>query len=202
MTSNSHCFMISIFKSLFFPIGSLIDLIWTLGMIHSECKTELRFDKHDLDSLFHCLRIPQQFVCQQRTVCNGMEALCIFLKRLAYPCRYTDMVPRFGRNPTELCIIFNTVLDFIYANHSHRLQNWNLNPFLQPHKLNEYAVAIHNHGAPLNNCFGFIDGTVRPIARPKTHQRPYVQRTQESPWNKVPECCHTKWADCQSMWPI
>ena len=27
------------------------------------------------------------------------------------------------------------------------------------------------HGAPLQNCFGFIDGTVREIARPKFNQR-------------------------------
>lgn len=100
-----------------------------------------------------------------------MEGLCILLKRLAYPCRYTDMVPRFGRNPTELCLIFNEVLDLVYANHSHRLQNWDLNPFLQPDQLHRYAEAIHLQGAPLTNCFGFIDGTVRSIARPKHNQR-------------------------------
>ena len=26
-------------------------------------------------------------------------------------------------------------------------------------------------GAALENCFGFVDGTVRPIARPDEHQR-------------------------------
>ena len=66
-----------------------------------------------------------------------------FTERLAYPCRYTDMVPRFGRNPTELCLIFNEVLDFIYTSHRHRLQNWDKNPFLQPDQLHRYADAIH-----------------------------------------------------------
>ena len=34
-----------------------------------------------------------------------------------------------------------------------------------------YAAAITATGAPLQNCFGFIDGTVRPIARPVDNQR-------------------------------
>ena len=34
-----------------------------------------------------------------------------------------------------------------------------------------YADAVSARGAPLQNCFGFVDGTVRPIARPGEHQR-------------------------------
>lgn len=37
-----------------------------------------------------------------RLVCNGMEGLCIVLRRLAYPNQYVDMIPIFGRHPTEL----------------------------------------------------------------------------------------------------
>ena len=86
-----------------------------------ECKIELRFAKKHLTELCEFLGIPEKITCVQRTVCSGMEGLCILLKGLAYPCRYTDMVPRFGRNPTELCLIFNTTIDFIYDNHKHRL---------------------------------------------------------------------------------
>ena len=71
----------------------------------SECRTELRFGEQYLDLLRRNLQIPDEIVCSQRSVCDGMEAICILLKRLAYPCRYTDMVPRFGRNRTELCLI-------------------------------------------------------------------------------------------------
>ena len=80
------------------------------------------------------------------------------------------MVARFGRNPTELCLIFNTVLDIVYATHHYRLESWE-QPFLSPDQLHNYAQAIHNRGAPLQNCFGFIDGTVHRIARPKCNQR-------------------------------
>ena len=134
----------------------------------SECRTELRFCKEELDLLCRTLQIPNEITCSQR---SGMEAMCILLKRLAYPCRYTDMVPRFGRNPSEPCLIFNSVLDYIYTNHHHRLQTWDGNPSLQPNQLHRYAEVIHLTGAPLENCFGFIDGTVRSIACPKHNQR-------------------------------
>ena len=34
-----------------------------------------------------------------------------------------------------------------------------------------FADTIHTKEAALNNAWGFIDGTVRPISRPRIHQR-------------------------------
>ena len=86
-----------------------------------------------------------KFVCSQRTVCSKLEGLCILLKRLAFPCRYIDMVSRFERNPTELCLIFNTVLEFVYSSHYHRLESWN-----QPFFFLKSWSALHNH--PQSRC--------------------------------------------------
>ena len=67
-------------------------------------------------------------------------------------------------------MITNEVIDNIFNNHSHRISEWN-DDILNPQLLQEYADVIHAKGAPLENCFGFIDGTVRPIARPDQQQR-------------------------------
>ena len=83
-------------------------------------------------------------------------------------------------------------MDHIYTSFEHLLTECNL-PFLLVPKLEEYwgstggvlgeywrntggvlgeyCNAIYNKGAPLRNCFGFVDGTVRPICRPGTSQR-------------------------------
>ena len=37
--------------------------------------------------------------------------------------------------------------------------------------LERYAAVIHAKGSALSNCFGFVDGTVRPICRPNVNQR-------------------------------
>ena len=52
--------------------------------------TELKFAMKDLQLLMHYLEIPEKIVCSQGTVCSGIEGLCILLKRLANPCRYSD----------------------------------------------------------------------------------------------------------------
>ena len=68
----------------------------------AECKAEFRVEKAELPQLAEVLGIPCVFRCDQRTVCDGMEGLCMLLRRLAYPCRYSDLIPRFGRPVPEI----------------------------------------------------------------------------------------------------
>ena len=80
------------------------------------------------------------------------------------------MIPIFGRPFPEICMINNTVMDWVYDNHRHRIMDWNPN-VLSAIQLESYSDVISNIGAPLTNCFGFVDGTVRPISRPGENQR-------------------------------
>jgi hypothetical protein len=43
---------------------------------------------------------------------------------LAYPCRYSDMIPRFAKPVPVLCMITNTVVDYIYDQHHATWYNW------------------------------------------------------------------------------
>ena len=47
----------------------------------------------------------------------------------------------FGRNPTELCLIYNMIINSIQENYNHTLRNWN-----QP----LYAKVVHSKGALLD----------------------------------------------------
>lgn len=136
----------------------------------SECLAEFRCNKRDIDVLLDALQIPPVFECAQRSICDGKEALCILLRRLSYPCRYADIVHRFAKPVPVLSMITNLVLDYIYDEHSHKVMQWN-HVLLSPANLENYANAVYAKGAPLANCFGFIDGTVRPISRPGENQR-------------------------------
>ena len=139
-------------------------------MADSGCISEFRVRKSDLPKLRDALQNPNSFTCYQKSVSNGMEGLCMLLCRLAYPCRYSDMIPRFSRPIPVLSMVTNEVLDFIDNTHSHKITEWN-HALLSPALLQTYADAVYAKGAALNNCFGFIDGTVRPIARPGENQR-------------------------------
>ena len=89
---------------------------------------------------------------------------------MSYPCRYGDMIHRFAKPVPVLSMINNHMMDYIYDTHGHKVLNWN-HEILSPVNLQTYVNAITAEGGPLDNCFGFIDGTVRPISRPGKHQR-------------------------------
>jgi hypothetical protein len=62
------------------------------------------------------------------------------------------------------------MVDFIYERHREKIIRWN-HQFLNPHCLQQYADAVHQKGAALDNCFGVVDGTVKAIYRPGQIQR-------------------------------
>ena len=121
-------------------------------MSSAEIKSEFRFGHSELPLLAEALQIPQYFVCSNGTVASGMEGL------------------RHGRSVPEISLILAEVTDHIYRTNGHLLQDLN-QPWLEPQQLESFACAIHQRGAALSNCWGFVDGTVRPICRPGEHQR-------------------------------
>ena len=81
-----------------------------------------------------------------------------------------------------------------------------------------FAKAVHDAGAPLDSCWGFIDGTARPIARPirnqrimySGHKRIHCIKFQVHEIHHMifmrdfvsfPAVCHsTKWSHSQHVW--
>lgn len=139
-------------------------------MNNNECRHYFRFGKTELPRLKEALRLPDKLVTPSGTIGSGIECLCILLRRLSYPNRLDDLSAFFGRTKTELSMLFNITLDHVYREFGHLLSTLQQD-LLRPEKLREYADAIHEKGAPLTNCWGFIDGTARAIARPSRNQR-------------------------------
>ena len=112
------------------------------NMNDDECKAEFRVRKRDPPTLAQALRIPRSFQLSQRSVVDGMEGLCMLLKRLAYPCRYGDLIYRFGRPVPVFSMASNDVLYYIYNTHNHLITQWN-HTLLSPRTLDVYAETIH-----------------------------------------------------------
>ena len=126
-------------------------------------------EKVDIAILVEALRVPPIFKCANGTICDGTEDLCAVLKRIAYPCRYSDMIPIFRRSVSQLSINSNDDIDWIDTEHGHIVTQWT-HSILDPTLLSTYAIAVFDKGAAVGNCFGLIDGTVRPICRPVENQ--------------------------------
>lgn len=70
---------------------------------------------------------------------SGNNALCVLLRRLAYPNRLVDLEPLFGYSSAVLSNIFNLTLNIIAENKCHLLQNLANITFLNFNKLLEYS---------------------------------------------------------------
>jgi hypothetical protein len=142
-------------------------------MTDDERLAEFRFFRNDIYNLADKLELPVEIKCYNGIIVDNIEGLCIFLKMFAYPCRYVDMVHRFARPEPQLCMISNQVMNIIHERWQHLLTDFDQG-WLQPENLETFAAVIHQKGAALDNCWDFIDGTVRPVARPGRFQRNYA----------------------------
>ena len=133
---------------------------------------QLPFMKKDIPRLGDALDLPNELNCHlyNDLVVDSAEALCIVLSRLAYPCRYLDMVSLFGRSVPQLNMIFNQTTGLIDSSHNHGLSDLNQG-WLSPRCLKAFANSIHRKGAALDNVWGIIARTVQPCCRPKVNQR-------------------------------
>ena len=120
-------------------------------MTDEECLVEFRFSKNEIHDLVGKFRLPEVINCYNGWIVDALEALCVVLKRYAYPSSYTDLVPRFWRSVPLLCTVANQITDVLFNQFNHLLRDID-QPWLSPCK-----------GAALDNCWCFIDGTVTPI---------------------------------------
>ncbi|XP_068708323.1 uncharacterized protein [Montipora foliosa] len=151
-------------------VPSSVDIGFKIDLENLDEQTSIdlfRFSKNDLRVLHDALSIPAVYKCPNGTVAGGLEALLILLRRLTYPNRLCDLCQLFGRPEPELSMIVHEVLNDIYIRWNHKLENLDQNWI----DAQSFAEAIHNAGSPLDNCWGFIDGTLRPRCRPIRNQR-------------------------------
>ena len=86
------------------------------------------------------------------------------LARLATPSRLADHYLMFGWPLEWVSRISRKTQEYIYEKWKHLL--YFDEQRLTPYKLEQYAAVIRRRNSPLENCWGFIDGTLRKIARP------------------------------------
>ena len=120
-----------------------------------QCKVTFRFSINHIYDLKETLNIPEEIMCYNNVRVDDVEALCAVLKRFAYPCRFIDMIQIFARPIPRLSIICNQMANLIYENWNHLLSNLN-QPWLSLQCLQGFCNTIHQKGAALRNCWGFL----------------------------------------------
>nr|CAH7713338.1 unnamed protein product [Callosobruchus chinensis] len=98
-----------------------------------------RFNKEDIPRLCEALRIPARIVTSSGYAANGVEGLCIFLRRLAYPNRLYDLERIFNRSSSAVSEIISYVNRHIYNEFGGLLEDLNNLSWLNQNRLQQYA---------------------------------------------------------------
>ena len=133
-----------------------------------------RFTRSEIEQLVIALQLPAVIKADNRIVEDSRTGLCMLLARLAYPNRLSDLAMKFGWSVERISRISTTVQSFLHSRWKHLLE-WD-EVRLTPAKLFQYADAVRRKGAPIDTVWGFIDGTIRGIARPSRRQRTCYNR--------------------------
>ncbi|KAL1470034.1 hypothetical protein MTO96_040712 [Rhipicephalus appendiculatus] len=101
-------------------------------------RRQFRFSKDDLPALTETLKIPTIRSSQGVTV-SGQEALLMGLCRLAYPNRWWDLEPLFGRHSSALSNIVSQLLGHIDSTFGHLLADVNNHSWLTLTDLEQHS---------------------------------------------------------------
>ncbi|KAH7955586.1 hypothetical protein HPB52_001672 [Rhipicephalus sanguineus] len=104
-------------------------------------RTCFRFEKEDVPKLRVALRIPETVMTAQRVPIPGDEALCITLRRLAYPNRLKDLENFFGRHSSTISSLTIEVLRHIDEKFFHLLDDVNNHSWLTIDTLENFSKA-------------------------------------------------------------
>ncbi|KAH6929319.1 hypothetical protein HPB50_026520 [Hyalomma asiaticum] len=100
-------------------------------MEHTTFYRSFRFHKGDLDDLMTGLLIPDEVESAQRVRVPGREALCMMLRRLAYPNRLCDLeLLFFNRHSSAVSSVVSKVLAHIQYSFAHLVADLTVHKWL------------------------------------------------------------------------
>eukprot|EP00042_Codosiga_hollandica_P033866 m.231693 g.231693 ORF g.231693 m.231693 type:complete len:388 (-) comp54278_c5_seq6:26-1189(-) len=129
-----------------------------------------RFDRLTLARLSEMFELPGMVnIVHYRVKVPAIEALCLFLLRMAYPGRLIFLSVFFGR---PMCVLSKTIRFMVrYLNTRYRhLLDLDI-ACLTPDALLALSNIMNAKGSPSTRSWGLIDGTYRRIPRPSKHQK-------------------------------
>jgi hypothetical protein len=136
------------------------------GYSDDECWRLLRFRKPDITKLMDLLLMPEFLISPARHRYPREFSMILFLRRMAYPGKLTDLEVEFGREYTSLSRSIFATLDWLNVHHSRRITD-NLAFWMPYQQIFADAVARKTDVPPgYLNVNSFLDGTQKSMCRP------------------------------------
>jgi hypothetical protein len=129
-----------------------------------------RFTRSEVYLLAEVLDLPEDISCSENQIKEDRAtALCMLLRRLAYPCRLGDMEMEFGWETSQISRITRLTAAYIWDCWKHLL-HFDAER-LTPEALSRFAATFVAKGCPVPSIAAIIYGTLKKVARPSLNQR-------------------------------
>ncbi|KAH7940669.1 hypothetical protein HPB49_003534 [Dermacentor silvarum] len=123
-------------------------------------RQQFRFEKVDFDELLSALLLPESVRSAQNVNVSGREALCITLRRLAYPNRWCDLEPIFGRHSSVMSSVASKVIRHITGVFGHLMTDCNHHDWLSITCLEDFAKEYSDPVAFIRSWRGWCKITI------------------------------------------
>jgi hypothetical protein len=135
----------------------------------TDCKNYFRFQHSDIKNIIIHLQLPEVIITPSHADrVLVVEALCLVLQRLSYPCRWFDLQNQFGRHVSALSRIFYYMMHLILLKVKQSVLFYNSSLL----ELDTFANAFASKGVPdAIRLFSVIDVKKVTICKPTRHQR-------------------------------
>ena len=133
----------------------------------ADSKTLFRFSPEQILRIAPLLQLPDEIDLGNRVKIDRIEALCILLYRLSYPCRLVDIERHFQRHRTICSRVITKVCVLLYATWKDHLE---LHPSVTQAKIVHYAAHVKRVWKPCDGIYAFIDGSKHMMCRPTKDQ--------------------------------
>ena len=125
-----------------------------------------RFRRPDFFRMLDAMNLRDKSICCGRsgrgTYFPADICFMVVLRRLAFPCRFFDMVNMFGIPSNRLCDIFHSTIDFLHTRYAKKLNEFTTWEQYFP----AFAAAMQHAGAPYDNLISIFDGNCTACCRP------------------------------------
>ena len=101
-------------------------------------------------------------------VFTGEEGVLLLLRRYRRPGTLLDMTKETGRNISQLSEAIQYMIEHVHATFPHLLDERSFTAWAP--RFSDFARAFRDHGVPIDNLIGFIDGKLWPVCRPGRYQ--------------------------------
>lgn len=135
-------------------------------MSDQTCLQHFRVLKEHVVKLSNIVCATEEYVTSRnRYSTSCILTTCVILSRLATPYRWSDREVMFRKHAPQLSEIFWEGIDSFLDEHENLITGPLDSGYIHQHAAN-WALSVQQKTECLDNCIGFIDGTVWKIARP------------------------------------